>query len=317
MMARTAWRAAVPGFLLSLAACSEAAAHGVVGDRFFPSTFATTDPFAADFLNFPGFVWRPGSAAMPSTREVDVPTTWAKRITQDCVVSFTETFRILEQTTARAGFDNLQLGTKYQLYTNAGHEFIFAVGGTAAFGGTGLPHVGATSFSTLTPTVYAAKGFGDLPDLMAWLQPVAVTATVGVALPTRSATVSTVTLPTGATAVTDMINPNVLQWGFTLQYSLITTPYHRGEPNLNRGFGGLIPLVEFALQTPLNGPLAGQTTGTVNPGVIWAGQYFELGLEAVIPVNARSGRDLGMLAQIHFFLDDVFPSTIGKPIFDN
>ena len=57
------------------------------------------------------------------------------------------------------------------------------------------------------------KGFGDVSDSMAWLPPVNVTATLGVALPTESATV------TGVTAVD---NPNVLQWGFALEYSLLT-----------------------------------------------------------------------------------------------
>jgi hypothetical protein len=46
-MVRTAWRT-VPGFLLLLATCSEGSA-AYVGDRFFPSTLATTVPTAADF----------------------------------------------------------------------------------------------------------------------------------------------------------------------------------------------------------------------------------------------------------------------------
>src|SRR3981189_142114 len=58
------------------------------------------------------------------------------------------------------------------------------------------------SFSTLTTTVFIGKGFGDLPDSMAWLRPVIVTANFGVALTTQSTTLSTRTLPTRHTAVT-------------------------------------------------------------------------------------------------------------------
>jgi hypothetical protein len=314
MMVRTAWRAAVPSVLLALAASSEAVAHGIVGSRFFPSTFAIIDPFPSDFLNFPGFLVLPESAAAPPTRELDFPVTWSKRITSDWSVTFNETYRILNQPTMglRTGFNNLLIGTKYQIYTNAEHEFFFSVGGTALVGGTGSRRVGATSFSTLTPTVYAAKGFGDLPDSLAWLRPVGITAAVGVAVPTRSATVSTTTLPTGATAIAETINPTILQWGFALEYSLVTP----GRPE-NNGWGGLVPLVEFALQTPLNGPNSGETTGTINPGIVWVDRYLEVGLEAVIPVNARSGRDIGFRAQMHLFFDDIFPNTLGKPIFGN
>ena len=212
MTARRALCAAVPGFLLALAAYSEASAEWV-GDRFFPSTLATTVPTPADFFNPPNFVWLPETAATPSAREIDIPTTYSKFITPDWAVTFAETFRILEQanTPTRQGFDNFVLGTQYQLYTNAEHQFVFTVGGTAALGGSGSSNI-ANSFSTLTPTVFIGKGFGDLPDSMAWLRPINVTANVGVALPTQSTTLSTRTLPTGATAVTETVNPNILLW---------------------------------------------------------------------------------------------------------
>jgi hypothetical protein len=53
----------------------------------------------------------------------------------------------------------------------------------------------------------------------------------------------------------------------------------------------------------------------VNPGVIWAGQYVQLAVEAVIPINSRTGNRTGWIAQLHFFLDDLFPTSIGRPIF--
>src|SRR5882757_4203774 len=101
-MACTVWRTtAVPGFLLLLATGSEVSA-GYVGDRFFPSTLATTVPTPADFYNPPYFVRLPDTAA---THEIDIPTTYSRLVTRDLSVFFTETFRILEGT--RSGFDNL------------------------------------------------------------------------------------------------------------------------------------------------------------------------------------------------------------------
>ncbi len=49
-------------------------------------------------------------------------------------------------------------------------------------------------------------------------------------------------------------------------------------------------------------------TAFVNPGLIWAGKYFELAVEAKIPLNEVSGHQVGVLAMIHFFLDDIAPN---------
>lgn len=311
-MVRSVWRTAMPGLLLLLGTCSEASA-AYVGDRFFPSTFAITVPTPADFYNPPSFVKLPDTAATPSTREIDIANTYSRLVTKDLSVFFTETFRILDDANkgTRAGFDNLIIGTQYQLYTNPEHQFVVTVGGTAAIGSTGAPGI-ASSFSTLTPTVYVGKGFGDLPDSMAWLQPLTVSATVGVGVPTDSTTLTTTTT-TGATTLAETINPKTLQWGFALEYSLITNRYTGPNGMGTRYPEGWVPLVEFAMQAPLNGPNAGKTTGTINPGVIWVSRYLQIGAEAIIPINGNSGRDLGARAQAHLYLPAIFPAL--KPIF--
>src|ERR1700681_541195 len=235
-MVRTAWRTAIPGFLFLIATCSEGSA-AYVGDRFFPSTLATTVPTPADFYKPPYFVELPDTA---TTREIDVPTTYSRLITKDWSVFFTETFRSIEEANrgTRSGFDNFVIGTQYQLYTNPEHQFVFTVGGTAAIGGTGTAGI-ASSFSTLTPTIYIGKGFGDLPDSLAWLRPLTVSGTVAVAVPTESTSLgmidsgradagaftSLMTVPSGMTTLSETINPKVLQLGFALEYSLVTNMY--------------------------------------------------------------------------------------------
>ena len=321
-MVRTAWRSAIPGFLFLLAPCSEASA-AYVGDRYFPSTLATTVPTAADFYNPPYFVKLPDTA---TTREFDIPTTYSRLVTKDWAVFFTETFRVIEDANrgTRSGFDNLVIGTQYQLYTNPEHQFVVTVGGTAAIGGTGAPGI-AASFSTLTPTVYIGKGFGDLPDSAAWLRPLTISATAAVAVPTDASTLtstslgsvnlpvetgafnSLTTLPTGPTTLAATINPKILQLGFALEYSLITNQYTGPNRTGTRYAEGWVPLIEFTTATPLNGPLVGRTTGTINPGVIWVNRYLQVGVEAIIPMNTQSGRDLGARAQAHLFLPAIFP----------
>ena len=82
-------------------------------------------------------------------------------------------------------------------------------------------------------------------------------------------------------------------------------------------FNQLNFIVEARLQTPVAYTLTSGTltTGTVSPGVIWTGSYFQVGVEALIPINRQSGSGVGVIAQIHFYLDDIFPRTIGKPLF--
>ncbi|MBV9905289.1 MAG: hypothetical protein JO346_12005, partial [Alphaproteobacteria bacterium] len=73
----------------------------------------------------------------------------------------------------------------------------------------------------------------------------------------------------------------------------------------------LTPVVEFDFRSPDN---AG-TTGTINPGLIWSGQQVQLAAEAVIPVNSASGNTVGAMLQLHFYMDDIFPHSLGTPIF--
>ena len=79
----------------------------------------------------------------------------------------------------------------------------------------------------------------------------------------------------------------------------------------------LIPIPEASLTTPIPNNFGNPytTTGTVNPGVIWVGSYFQVGLEAMVPINRQSGTGVGVIGQLHLYLDDMFPSTIGQPLF--
>jgi hypothetical protein len=101
-MVRTAWRTAIPGFLLLLGTCSEVSA-AYVGDRFFPSTLATTNPTAAVFCNPPYFVKLPDTATTSITREIAIPITYGRLVTRELAVFFTETFRILANDHIRTG----------------------------------------------------------------------------------------------------------------------------------------------------------------------------------------------------------------------
>ena len=309
-------------YLLICAACefgatSRAYSHGFAGARFFPATLATDDPFVSDELSLPtvSTIRTPEDGG---TRETDISVDISKRITPEFTIEIGDTFTALNphEKCAVNGFANLELGGKYQLLKSGVHEAIVSIGLGVEVGGTGSRSVGADSFSTWTPGIFFGKGFGDLPTELRFLKPLALTGLVGIAIPTSASTHSvTVDELTGARAVDIERHPDVLEWGFALEYSVIYLQSQVQDIHLPAPLDRMIPLVEFALESPLNRGAQGQTTGTINPGIIWAGKYFQLGVEAVIPINERTGNNVGVIAQLHFFVDDLFPHSLGRPLF--
>ena len=92
-------------------------------------------------------------------------------------------------------------------------------------------------------------------------------------------------------------HPNVFKLGFAVQYSLPYLQSFVKDVGLGAPFNRMIPIVEFSLAKPIDRG-GGGPVGTVNPGVIWAGQTVQLGLEAIIPMNARSVHELSKLAVV-------------------
>jgi hypothetical protein len=43
---------------------------------------------------------------------------------------------------------------------------------------------------------------------------------------------------------------------------------------------------------------------------------WQFALEAIVPMNSASGRGVGAVGELHFFFDDIFPDSLGKPIFN-
>ena len=78
----------------------------------------------------------------------------------------------------------------------------------------------------------------------------------------------------------------------------------------------LIPIVEAQLSTPVANNFGNSfvTTGTINPGVIWVGSYFQVGVEARFRSTAPAAPASAFLGQLHLYLDDMFPTTIGQPL---
>ncbi|HMK44071.1 MAG TPA: hypothetical protein VK445_08040 [Dissulfurispiraceae bacterium] len=297
-------------------------AHGIAGKRFFPTTFAVDDPFVSDeFSLLIDHRKMPGDGESPSFLSTTFSTELSKRITPAFGISVGESWQRIKPDggPATTGFNNLELSMKYQFLTSDVHEAIASLGLGVELGGTGTKRIGAESFSVISPTINFGKGFGDLPDSLSFLKPLAVTGSIGPNFPTRSknVTVTTDQSPDGDIVQTTQVdrNPTTLTWGFTIQYSLMYLQQFVKDIGLGTPLNRMILVIEFPMETCLNAGCKGRTTGTINPGVVWAGKYMQFGVAAEIPINSRSGRHVGVLGLFHLFVDDLFPNSFGKPLF--
>lgn len=296
---------------LVMVAAGHASAHGLIGQRFFPATLTIDDPFVADELSLPTVfhIRNRGSEESPPTLQTDLSGEFSKRLSPNLGVSLGGTYTLLDPLPGKSvsGFDNMEVSLKYVFWGSAAHETLLSAGVSWDVGGTGSKKIGAESFDTVTPQLFFGKGFGDLPTAAEWLKPLALTGALGLDIQTRRFNQTISLDDDGEVEVERELNAKTMQWGFSVQYNLQYLQSFVRDVGLPAPFNRMIPIVEVAMQTPIEGPHAGRTTGTVNPGVIWFGRYFQLGIEAVIPVNTMTGKNVGVLAQIHFYLDDIAP----------
>lgn len=316
----------------ALAACcsaphAPAAAHAIAGARVFPVTLTIDDPGVADEASIPTFTYqRLGADGGPGpTYQYNVSAEFDKRITEHLGVGVNDgvTVQSTVHDKTRVGLQDINITLKYQAFVDGPHEAILSLGVIREFGRTGTVHLGADQYGSTTPTAYFGKGMGDLP--VPWLRPFAITGTAGFTIadkelkaigqpgPTDTGTASGLT---GLAAQT-FNNGYSNRWtgGLSLQYSL---PYLRSQVKdygLPDFVNRLIPLVEVAYSSPASKPSNLGTQVVYAPGVLYEGDSYQVGAALLVPANQASGRNVGFISQLHLFFDDLFPTSLGKPLF--
>ncbi len=281
-----------------------ALAHGVEGQRFFPESISVLDPFPADEADLLAFSHRKDNESLTDTFGAGI----SKRLTPNLSIGIDGAYdrmRPNDGSTKMWGFENFALDMKYSMLKVPEHEFIAATALKWEIGGTGARGVGSDQHSSVTPQFLFGYGLGDLPDSLGYLKPLAVTGQLGLTavIGNRSADAADIA--------------DTLSYGLVVEYSLLYMQSFVKDVGIKWPFNRLFPVVEFNFQTVLNGPNAGRTIALANPGLIWAGRYYEIGVEAAVPLNNRTGHNVGVQALIHLFLDDIFPDTYGRPFFGN
>ena len=321
--------AAAAASLPALLGGAAAHAHAIAGARVFPVTLTIDDPGVADEASIPTFTYQrlPNDPDTGHGYQYNLSAEFDKRITENFGVGINDGYTVQTQQFGKTqtGFQDITVTLKYQTWVNAPHEAIVSLGVIREFARTGTAHIGADQYGSTTPTAYFGKGFGDVPVPV--LRPFAITGTVGYTVADKKLKAinsGTPDLTANASAgVTGLAAQqfntgyaNRLVGGLSLQYSMPYLQSQVRDIGLPRFFNQLIPLVEVAYSSPAGRPSNLGTQVVVAPGVIYIGDTYQVGVEALVPANRASGKFVGIITQMHLFFDDLFPNSLGKPIFN-
>lgn len=283
-------------FVACAALSSSAFAYTAAGDRLFPATLllpqiAPADEFYVNYSTLPLHNTGPGTP----DRSSSLTLTYAKTITDRLGIYLDEgyTANDLRKGGTQYGWQNLDGELKYNLVTDIPHEFLFTLGLDREAGGTGASRIGASRSGATTPRAYFGKGLGDTD--LGYLRPLAITGFTGY-------------------QIADIApRPDQIQAGFVVEYSL---PYFQSkvQADLSDPFRSMTPMTEVLFTTPAGKSYGARTTALVAPGVSYAGEGWELAVEALVPATRATGTGVGVTAQVHFSLDFLFPDTLGKPL---
>jgi hypothetical protein len=306
---RATLRAFIAASLCAATAPSLVYAHGIAGNRFFVGTLTFDDPSVADEAIVPNF------STLNRSNATDNRFDWSftRLLTPVLQVQVDSGWIHRNWPTARtSGFATTGVGIKSEIYRNNQHEILVSTGILWGIGHSGAQGVGADEPSSIQPGVFFGKGFGDLPDGLAWLRPFAVTGAFVDELPFGSTTTAL-----GLNALSGKLQsalvPTVetLHWGLSLQYSTYyLTSRFTGGPPKDEPLNQLLPLVEFSFDTPRDQ----NTAATMNPGLAYVAVAWQLAAEVIVPLNREAGNSTGFRAQLLFFLDDLIPKLFDKPL---
>ena len=306
---------------------NSAPAHAVCGSRVYPVTLTLDDPGVADEVTIPQVVYtRAAADGGPGPgHDTSVQFEYDKRLTEEVGFAFNDNYNINQTNNAKTetGWDDLAVTAKWSKCLSPDHDFVLGFGIIREFGHTGTTHTGADAYGNTAPTVYFGKDLEEV-SLQA-LQPLAFTGELSYALADRALKDTQAPAPgpivpsmTPLTTLTTLQfsagNPNAVIGAFSVQYSLPFLQAQVRDYGLPEPLAHLIPLVEVSATAATSRPRDSANTWTVAPGVIYLRRWYQVGLEALIPANKASGTNVGVIFQLHVFLDDLYPHGVGAPL---
>jgi hypothetical protein len=311
-----------PWFLLTFALSAvvpiAARAHGVAGARLFVSTLLIDDPNVADEATLPLFFWlpQPTSPGSQPAQQYQLNFEFDKRITENFGFAINDGYSWLRTPGSKTanGWQNIEVTLKYKPYVNAEHEFMMSVGVTRELARTGANGSNGgvldnDDSGSTTPTFYFGKGLGDLPIGM--LRPLAITGTFGYQIADKK-----LKFTTDSMGDMSFNNGGPNQWvgGMSVQYSMLYLESQVKDFELPDWVNRLTGVVETTWSSSASKPNDTNTQYLFGVGVNYTARYYALSVEMLVPGNRQSGSHLGLVAEFHLYFDDLFASTLGKPL---
>lgn len=263
-------------------------AHGVVGQREFIEPFVTEDANPKNEF----VIARPGYFNTNEGNEFSVGFALEKKLSERFSLALEG-----EWTSERVGgepnpngLQNPGIRLKYGLGKIPSREFILSPA-LEIEPPLGDREIGAERATTVAPLLLFAKGFGDLPQTLSYLRPLALMGDAGFEILTNEET------------------ETVFKYDVLLMYSLPYLHTYVGNFGTPWPLRWLIPLVEFNWETRINGPER-TTEARVTPGLVYLGRSVQLGVAGQFPLNRTTDRELdpSVLFIIDIFYDDLFPA---------
>ena len=241
-------------------AAPSASAHGLIGQRFFPATLAIDDPFVADELSLPTVLHirnRGLRRRARPTLQTDLSGELSKRLSPNLGLSLGGTYTFLDPIPGEStsGFDNMEVSLKYVFWQNPEHE-------TAGLGRRRLGRGGHREQEDRRgvvrhrdPTALLRQGLRRSARQRSTGSGRRAHRRLRPRIPTRRFNKTIETLEDDGTVTIEReLNPRSSTWGFSVQYNLQYLQSFVRDVGLPQPFNRMIPIVEFAMETPIEGP---------------------------------------------------------------
>ena len=282
------------GIWFGVACAGHAWAQEADQGREVPKTLTFDEPGIDDEISLPTFILATDSAG--ESHEADLDFELDKRLTPRTSVQINVGYtRLPLAGTAVDGWQNVQVTLKYVVLSDPAAERLGSISLTREFGASGASRIGASAIGSTVVAGNIGQGFSPLMSA-ALLRPFAVTGVLGYTLPDQP----------GASAFQQALAAVSLQYSF----DVLASQAGFVLPGMLRPF---IPVVECVYAKPIRSDE--RAKATMAPGLIYAGDGFQLAAEALLPLRKASGTGVGFIAQLNVSLSMLGVPRLSRPLF--
>lgn len=280
------------GITLAMTMGPSALAYTSAGDRIFPATILLPQIAPTDEAYLTG-----ATQPVAGGRNSGLTFNYAKTITPQFAVDIAGGYNWADPTGGpdQHGWQNTALSATWEVWDSPENEFLISTSLEREFGATGTLHAGASPTGATTGWLFFGKGFGTAAADS--LKPIAISGALGYQLGDTNG------------------RPDLIEAGIAIEYSLPYFSAAVSERALPDWMTKLTPMLEVFATTPQQHRNGTATTVLFGPGVDYADEGWEIGVEALVPATRGTGQGAGATLQLHLALDYLTSGPFGHPIF--